>query len=48
MATFRSPGRRPVTGLPPIDTAPPRAGSSPATTRSRVVLPVPDGPSTVR
>src|SRR5918996_5684851 len=48
MATWRARGGRPLTTLPPISTSPSVASSSPATVRSSVVLPQPDGPSRTR
>ena len=47
MLTSRSLAARSVTSLPPIRTRPPVTGSSPATMRSVVVLPQPEGPSSV-
>ena len=46
MATLRSFGSTPVTSRPPIRMLPPVTSSSPATMRSSVDLPQPDGPTT--
>ena len=47
MLTSRSFAARSVTSVPPIRTRPPVTASSPATIRNVVVLPQPDGPSSV-
>ena len=47
MLTSRSLAARSVTSLPPISTRPLVTASSPATMRSVVVLPQPEGPSSV-
>ena len=47
MLTSRSFAARFVTSLPPMKMRPVVTGSSPATIRSVVVLPQPDGPSSV-
>ncbi len=47
MLTSRSFAARSVTSLPPISTRPLVTASSPAAMRSVVVLPQPDGPSSV-
>ena len=47
MLTSRSLAARSVTSLPPIRMRPLDTASSPATMRSVVVLPQPDGPSSV-
>ena len=48
MAMSRFFGGTPFTTRPPIATVPPEIGSSPATIRSRVDLPQPDGPTSAR
>ena len=48
MAMFRSFGSSLFTTRPPIAMSPPPMLSSPATMRSRVDLPQPDGPSMTR
>ena len=45
MATSRSLGGRSLTTRPPMETVPPVMVSSPATMRSRVLLPQPEGPT---
>jgi hypothetical protein len=45
MAMSRFQGGSPVTSLPPIRISPASGSSSPATQRSVVVLPQPEGPS---
>ena len=47
MLTSRSFAARSVTSVPPIAMRPLVTGSSPATIRNVVVLPQPDGPSSV-
>ena len=47
MLTSRSFAARSVTSVPPISTRPADTGSRPATIRSVVVLPQPEGPSSV-
>jgi hypothetical protein len=47
MLTLRSLAARSVTSSPPISTRPCETASSPATMRSVVVLPQPEGPSSV-
>jgi hypothetical protein len=47
MLTSRSAADSRLTSLPPISTRPLLMASSPATMRSVVVLPQPDGPSSV-
>ena len=47
MLTSRSAGERAVTSAPPIRMRPAFACSSPAISRKVVVLPQPDGPSSV-
>jgi hypothetical protein len=47
MLTFRSVAGRRVTSRPPIRTSPSLASSSPAMRRRVVVLPQPEGPSSV-
>src|SRR5262249_16104577 len=48
MAMSRSFGDSSLTTRPPIETVPPEMSSSPATIRSAVVLPQPDGPTSTR
>ncbi len=45
MATLRSLGARSLTTLPPMRSVPEVMSSRPATIRSAVVLPEPDGPT---
>src|ERR687893_97841 len=48
MATCRARGGSPLTRCPSMSTSPDEGCSSPATIRSSVVLPQPDGPSRTR